>query len=197
MAYTNVWNEAAPAGSANANTIDDIIRAHKLDIRERMNDVVVDWTADPVVIDVTGIGVRTGVDLYFSHEILHGEQDDDDISWIEAYFQSDDEERFVRGSVRLPLGAVVKEVSAIIDINAAASVELRLQRRSHSTTPGVVPVANISTSSTGVFDLAALGLNHTVVPGAYYIQFTNPGGGRFRVYGIRIRIDVAGLSAYI
>ena len=50
MAYTNVWTAIAPTGAAAANTTDDEIRKLRLDIEERMGDVVVDWTTDPVVL---------------------------------------------------------------------------------------------------------------------------------------------------
>lgn len=50
MAYSNVWSNVIPAGTAAANTLDDQIRQLRLDIQERMNDVVADWTVDPVVL---------------------------------------------------------------------------------------------------------------------------------------------------
>lgn len=56
MAYTNPWNESVPLGSAPRSTVDDIVRALKLDIRERMNAVVVDWAADPVVLQPSFAG---------------------------------------------------------------------------------------------------------------------------------------------
>ncbi len=57
MAHTNVWSNVIPAGSDALNTADDQIRQLRLDIQERMDEVVDDWTADPVVpsIDVGDI----------------------------------------------------------------------------------------------------------------------------------------------
>ncbi len=49
MAYTNAWTNAVPAGSDAANTIDDQIRRLRLDINERMTDLVDNWDSDPVV----------------------------------------------------------------------------------------------------------------------------------------------------
>lgn len=48
MPYTNPWDDTV-SGSLAANTIDDIISSKLLDIHERMDDIVEDWTADPVV----------------------------------------------------------------------------------------------------------------------------------------------------
>jgi len=50
MAYTRSWDDTKPTGSEAANTIDDLIRELKEDIHERMDDLVVDWTDDPVVL---------------------------------------------------------------------------------------------------------------------------------------------------
>ena len=47
MAYTRTWDEAAPTDSDAASTIDDLFRNLKIDIRERMNDILSnDWATD-------------------------------------------------------------------------------------------------------------------------------------------------------
>lgn len=58
MPYTNVWTDTDPPGAQAANTIDDELRQLRLDIHERMDDVVVNWLADPVVIDPTATGFK-------------------------------------------------------------------------------------------------------------------------------------------
>jgi hypothetical protein len=55
MPYTATWDETQPLGTAAANTIDDVLRAFKRDIRERQNDAlgISDFaTADPVRIGI-------------------------------------------------------------------------------------------------------------------------------------------------
>lgn len=49
MPYANAWNDTDPPGTELARNIDDQIRLLRSEIHERMDDVVVDWTADPVV----------------------------------------------------------------------------------------------------------------------------------------------------
>ena len=50
MAYTNAgWPTNIPAGSDNLNTADDQLRRMRLDLLERLNDLVDDFTTDPVV----------------------------------------------------------------------------------------------------------------------------------------------------
>lgn len=50
MAFTNVWSNIIPAGSDPANTADDEIRQLRLDVDERMDTLVGDWSADPIVV---------------------------------------------------------------------------------------------------------------------------------------------------
>lgn len=57
MAYTNAWSVTVPAGSELANTIDDHLRRLRLDIEERMNDIVADWAADPVVLNASTLPI--------------------------------------------------------------------------------------------------------------------------------------------
>lgn len=49
MPYSTPWDEASPPGSALANTLDTIIQNVKRDIRERMSDIVADFTTDPIL----------------------------------------------------------------------------------------------------------------------------------------------------
>lgn len=60
MAHSNVWSNIIPAGSDALNTADDQIRQLRLDIQERMDEVVDDWTTDPVVPKTLAIGRLTG-----------------------------------------------------------------------------------------------------------------------------------------
>lgn len=50
MAYTATWDETSPTGGEAANTIDDIFRATKRDIRERFADIfdIPSFAADPL-----------------------------------------------------------------------------------------------------------------------------------------------------
>lgn len=54
MPFTNPWSNIIPAGSDPANTADDELRQLRLDIDERMDTIVPDWSADPLFV-LTGI----------------------------------------------------------------------------------------------------------------------------------------------
>lgn len=61
MAYTNVWSDSTPLGTAAANTIDDIFRALKVDIEQRLIDLhgMPDFTSDPLKTNYIRVGYGT------------------------------------------------------------------------------------------------------------------------------------------
>lgn len=48
MVYSEAWDEANPVDSTDADTIDDEIRSLKIALRERLEDLIDDWTNDGV-----------------------------------------------------------------------------------------------------------------------------------------------------
>ena len=58
MAYTNPWTNVFPLGSQQAHTADDEFRKLRLDIFERMNDLVESWEDDPVKLKASAIDVQ-------------------------------------------------------------------------------------------------------------------------------------------
>jgi len=66
MPYTTAWNESTPSGGSDANKLDDVIRATKTDIRERISSLLgglslAEFQADPVKAK----GIRGGGDADF------------------------------------------------------------------------------------------------------------------------------------
>lgn len=55
--YTRAWDDAAYPGTTQAKLIDDKARELRVDIHERMDDIVKDWTADPVELDTTNLNI--------------------------------------------------------------------------------------------------------------------------------------------
>lgn len=66
------WDETVPIGSVtDSDLIDELFRELKLQIRERMNDIVVDWTTDPVVLKPTpGVTLPIGGATIFPPHLL-------------------------------------------------------------------------------------------------------------------------------
>lgn len=67
MAYTNTWDDSRPPGTQLAKNIDDEFRVFRVDVHERMNSLVVDWLADPVVLQGSMGGAKTGKIVYINH----------------------------------------------------------------------------------------------------------------------------------
>lgn len=63
MAYDNDWSIIIPAGSDLLSTADDHFRRLRLDIGQRMDDIVDDWTADPVVLSDIDVGTTIGTPI--------------------------------------------------------------------------------------------------------------------------------------
>lgn len=59
MAYSDTWDEAAPPGTAAANTLDTIIQQLKRAMRERLEDPFPDWADDAV--DPKRVVVHSGL----------------------------------------------------------------------------------------------------------------------------------------
>ena len=68
--YTNPWSNTIPLGTDIANTIDDSIRQLRLDISDRMNSIVVDWAADPVVLQPQSGGPFNGKNIFVHHSLF-------------------------------------------------------------------------------------------------------------------------------
>lgn len=75
MSYTNVWSDTIPLGTDLASTIDDSIRQLRLDIHDRMNSIVSDWTADPVVLQPNVAIATTQKNLFIHHSAFHKDDD--------------------------------------------------------------------------------------------------------------------------
>lgn len=199
MAYTNTWSNIIPAGSAAANTVDDQIRQLRLDIQERMDDIVIDWTADPVVLDVGVIGAQTGVVRFFGPWLIAPARDDDDVSWGNFYFEADNNANFPAFMpLALPVGAVVTEITIISDKNTATNYDATFNHSAYATSPVFTEVSSVTVSATGVREDTVFTGTHTVATlRVYMLKFNSTGGGRFRIYGAKVTFNVSGLSAYL
>lgn len=64
MAYTRVWDTevlGTPPGSRDSDEIDDAIREFKVDVSERLADLVFDINADPLVLKTPGVAIDGSV----------------------------------------------------------------------------------------------------------------------------------------
>lgn len=189
MAYTNAWNETQPLGSAAANTIDDIIRQLKVDIRERMNTVLNSdglWDADPIKLKG-----QTGRVLMLSGASF--------VPTSTASFTSSTFDLANDGSISTDAPVIccipirsewrITGVDLIVNRNASPSLTCSLVTRSFSTTSTPSTIATQSVVSAGKV-LVALYSGSTIIgiSDTLNIKVSPPSGPlvNFLVYGARI-----------
>lgn len=197
MAYTNSWSNTVPAGSAAANTIDDAIKQLRLDIQERMDALVDDWTADPVVLTTTADQTVT---RFYHHSILRPVNDEDDVDVEQLYTESDnDTAAHLRGHIALPVGCVLTDFDVVIDIQSATSGVVKLYYEGFTSSPGITQVGSLTETVSGVRVSAVVdGGSHTVETARMYFVECVPGSAHnIRIYGFRATFTVADLGDYL
>jgi hypothetical protein len=150
MAYSNPWNETAPLGSAARNTVDDIIRQLKVDLRERFEATLfVDFSADPLVFKATkhltidGCAGFAGTNAGYGPLGITNSVDND-----------------VYASLPLPVGAIIKRIAVTALRNGVGgAITIALEERdatgaattltsvAFSASPGVQEVISVDISA--------------------------------------------------
>lgn len=185
MAYTNAWDETQPLGTAAANTLDDIIRQLKLDVRQRMESIVENWSADPVKLKGT-----TGKVLILAHEALMANGNYHSMQIFADYVTLND-----TGHIPIPVrvGWRIKKVEVICNRGAAASLDCSM----------VVHVFNVSPTGGGTFGPVnnSLNGNQLVVvyndaagfyvdsQSAVTVKIAPPSAASWNFVGIRVTYD--------
>ena len=191
MAFTNPWSDIIPAGSDPANTADDEMRQIRLDVHERMDQIVGDWTADPLFV-LTGIrkslvwsdgGQINGLVTYDTDSFgIHLNVALDQVTWWTR--------------LPLPVGAILQDVEfTVFDDVAGAGVDNEVFRTSYS------PPARISLGSVSSVTVPAIyqtvsvtALAHTVLIDEPIIcrslvtSVVNPNSARY--YGLNYVYDL-------
>lgn len=158
MSYTNVWSDTIPPGSTAAKLIDDFMRQVRLDIHERMNTLVGDWTADPIKLLPANGGAVTGKNIFIHHSAFQNDSSNHDWTRVDVSLSSS-----VIGTVKfwapviLPIGATITGVSFNITAGGLLGSSFKLRKFVFNNTapgpPSSPPVA--SDIATGVVDNAA------------------------------------------
>lgn len=190
MAYTNTWDETAPLGTADADTIDDIIRQLKVDIRERMNtllDATGQWDDDPVVLAGQK---RTGLKLLIPGTAAQPISDDDDISRADGYFQSDNSATNT-SQLPLPLRSdwKITKVEVLFDLSTDTSVTIALKKTTFTDAATTSEVDSVTVSATGINVQTVFSGAETVSDNYLWLKFTGSDAGRYKVYAVQVTYD--------
>ena len=127
MPYTNTWDPLTPDGSEDANTIDNIIKALKLDVQERMEDAFVeDWTADPLVLKADVTGEASDLECWIPFSEFKGfSGNDPGFSASAPTFYQDNSTAYAF-NIPIPRGAVINEMRVVARIPSTGGVVCRL-----------------------------------------------------------------------
>jgi len=158
MAFSNVWSNVIPAGSDPANTADDEIRQLRLDIDERMDTVVGDWSADPLFV-LTDI--RKSV--HWSDGVVGINDTGWDVTGLGLHPSASPSNFNWNIHIPLPVGAILNLVDFRIFLNNASSTFIvgvnELNDTPGSTSLGSTTIVTIP----GWQTITISGLAHTVL----------------------------------
>lgn len=208
MAITRAWDETAPADNTLANLLGQDIRFAKQDLRERMEDTLVNpgtWSAsgpgvDPVIrpavlgnvvtkkmifhwstFRVDPIGFAGGFGISPTYSATNTNY---------AQVAAGSGAATARANVILAAGAIITQVSFTSDKNGGNQLTMNLQRLTFESNPGGAPVAiagALGFAINGVFSSPSAVIAETV-PGAnanaYVIEVNFNANNRF--YGAEI-----------
>lgn len=193
MAYTRVWDNAAPPGTAAANTIDTIFNEFREDVNQRLSSILLagtDIDDDPLQLNASITGAQTARVLTFGPHMFQPFDDEDDIQYNISYVQSDNDGAAMLASITIPLGYVVTKWEVTLDKNGGASASgtiytLDVQSGANVLVAG--PIARVAAGVGSVSSIIATTINSNQ---CIAIVVSGSGAGaRYRVYGVRITID--------
>jgi hypothetical protein len=199
MAYTRTWNNATPAGTRAAKEIDDAIREAKVDIYDRIislldtenPDTPATIDDDPLVLKPMFSGKVKDKQLLIGPHILVPKDDDDDVTRLEQYYESDNDAlAFAYGTIIIPVGYTIKLFEGWMDKNGATSCTMELSAI-NVTTGGITSLGGpITRSSAGIGVLTTAALAYVVqATDVFVVRTSHTGGARYRAYGFRMTYD--------
>jgi hypothetical protein len=202
MAYTRAWSDSNIPGSTQANQIDEEFRASKVDIHERMNELVVDWTADPVVPLAALKGALLNKILVIPHTSFWATTQTG-LVLTTQYISV----QFVTGPLlagfTLPVNVTLKQLDILCDLRAAVPVDYTIYKTAYTNPPdlSILDSGQIITVGLQVFQSGVISPTEIVSGNEiYYISFDQGGTGAvesFRLYGVRAIYDCPDSTATI
>lgn len=183
--YTNAWDVTSPAGTVQAKLIDDHIRRLRLDIQERMNSLVEDWTDDPVILK----------------DVLAGKKDDDSIIIPFTKFVPADPDQggwvsstaVSTGNVYAPItGIPIGATITLVELVMTGSGKVwRVMRRAFSANPAASTTIDTVAHGAGTLALSqTVALTHVVAANdMLWLEIDHSGLGNITIMAARVTFD--------
>lgn len=195
MAHSVDWTgayEGQPDGATvDADTIDTLLQQLKVAIRERGNDFVVDWNADPVVLKPSS-NLKLAQIMTIGPQGMGSRQDQDDCFITNAYFQSDDSgDNSNYLAFHFLKNWKITKIEAVIDRSTETSVALKIHKTSLIAVPVTSQVGSTVTKVTAGISVETLFSGTEITDGgsSYVMTVSGTGVGRWRFYGAKVTYD--------
>lgn len=196
MPYTDAWNTTRPAGGVAAKNIDDEIRLLRLQLDQRLEDVLVeDMSADPLVLKSAIKGLKVGLQkiipmCQFINDMHSRENDISSDGYIVGF---NDGGNPIIAPIDIPIGCVVTKIEYMVDKNTCTTVNCIFRRKAFVAASGAnVAIDATIVNAAGIVVLPTPDLNVTLLPDQYYylsLSGTGGAGTNFKIYAARITFN--------
>jgi hypothetical protein len=199
MSYSFSIDEAVPSTSNNANLLGQYITDLKKAIHERMNTLVVDWTADPIALKSDLSGAQTGRKVFINYGDVNPASDSDNCEYHpDGWFKMITPNSSSQCPIRLPVGATITKFRVLHqNISGGAYMVFRLKKKTFAL-PTITTEIKVITMTSSTAD--AIGdsgtMSHTVDESVYYIV-NEPVSGAYKIFGYEFTIDIPGIGSMV
>ncbi len=188
MAYTNVWSNTFPADSEAANAIGSNLRQVRFDLAERFTGfLVVDLTADPLVLAPAIIGAVTGAQRIVSFNQFVNYVTPSGIGIANGYITVQSAEP-AYAAVPVPVGCVITKVEWLTDSTAATTPNGSLQKQTFDTLVTNTVISSVALTVGFQINSSAV-LAETVATDHIYWLKIGCGACSLKLYGVRITFN--------
>jgi hypothetical protein len=196
MAHTNAWNVTDPPGTEQAKNIDDHIRKLRVDLGDRLADIVVDVMADPLKLKPDAQDPVVDKILIIPFPDFAANTEDKEVDYVAGRGFAFTDTGLVMASVKVPVGCTITKVEMLVDVADASSINWAFYSRLFAAGGGrpasltaQVTLASGSVAGAGV-KMVTSGVLALVVASdqMYYVSLDGigPAGNSYDFYGARI-----------
>lgn len=192
MARTHsTFDETYPAGTLAANQIDEIVRRTRLEVKELLEQgVVEDCDEDPVVLKDAVSGRKLSKKLVIPAHAFNGA---DSSTPVHAYRTQDEEANGYWAAIVLPPGVTIRLIEVLFNNGTAGQVDISVKKIAFSVAATETTVWEESDSVGGLHIADSGAIAEVVSEDAYYvIEIDAPGSSEllaFLLYAVRITYD--------
>src|SRR6476620_10194348 len=129
MPHTNPWDTTSPPGTELAKNIDDHLRRLRLDITERLADIVDDPYADPLVLKNQFTGQKTGKQMVIPFSDFTCSTTGKEIIYGHGVLNGFSDCLVILAPIKLPPGVTITKVEMLMDVGDCTSINWWLYTR--------------------------------------------------------------------